>query len=359
MHLSLRLVLALAVGLSSTGGLLAQQKKGKEKSPADLAIEAYLKPVDKDATPPAPAEVLAAGVKLLKEYPTNGKANDVIKRIARYGVDTMKDTKGKSQAAQRVAWLSQVQYAVLREGGGDTPPAAQAALKALAAATAGSAMRQTPSKENLADYRERIDRVAEMPEGARFLVELERGYIQLLRDIRNFAGAEKQATALLEHKDKKMQEMAQDELSMVQIRKQPLELTFTALDGKTVDVATLRGKGLVFLFCVMTNNEASANEIDALESVVGLLPKGKCEFVLVSCDKEENRAAVEQFVKKNRLKQPVWFAGTGYKNELADKLNVTKAPSTAVFDAKGMFVSVGNKPPANREQFLKILGLEK
>lgn len=358
MHLpTLRLSLAMALSLVFAAALPAQKKDAKEKSPADVAGEAFIKLREEKDVPPTPARqaaIMTAGIDFLKTYPTNYRANRVIDLLATFGT-TMKE---KNQAPQRVAWLSKLQYEILRVNlPDDAPKAAPAALKALAAAAAGQLVKEAPTKDNLMDYRDKIDRLAEMPEKWRFLSEQEKNFIQVLKLMNNLPVAEKHATALLNNPDERVAKMAQEELNLIQIARQPLELAFPTLDGKTVELATLRGKPVFYLLWA-TTNEASLKEIEAMAEAFDPLPAAKFEVVLVNCDPAENREAVEKYVKKNRLKQKVWFAGTGMSNELAAKLNVTKLPATAVFDQKGLFVWAGNKVQGSPGQLKKLLGIK-
>lgn len=361
MKLSAHLCLALILGFVASAVYAAEPPKPvKEKSPGDLAAEAFFKLRDDKEAPPTPerlTNVMAAGITFLKTYPMHGRASGVINSLATFGT-TMKDTKEKKMGPQRTAWLSKLQYEALVHGGADDlAKAAPEALKALAAATAGVLAKEAPTQENVADFREKIDRLAAMPEAARFQVEQERAFIQLLKQMRNIPMAERLTTKLLASTDKKMAAMAQEELNMINITKQPLALTFPTLDGKTVDVATLVGKPVCFFFWA-TTHEGSLKEIDGMQEGLASLPKNKFEVILVNCDKAENRDAVEKYIKKNRLKNSVWFTGNGMENELGAKANVTKLPATLLFDAKGMFVSKTDKFQGTPAQLKKLLGVK-
>lgn len=356
MSLYSRLSLVLVFSFIATG-VFAADPKAKAKPPADVAAEAFFALRDDKEALPTPErinKIMAAGITFLKTYPGHARANAVITSLATFGT-TMKD---KKQASQRVAYLSSLQYEILRQGGGDEKnKLAPTAMKALAAATAGTLAKEAPSRENFLDFRERIDRLAEMPEAGKFLTEQERAYIQLLKGMNNVAQAEKHAMKLVAGADKRAATMAQEELNIINIAKQPLELSFTAMDGRAVDVAQMRGKVVYFVFWA-TTNEASLNELKALKDVYAEYRREKFEIITVCYDKPEDKAAVEKFVKSNKITWPVWYTDTPAASEFGAKMNITKAPGFALFDVKGMYVSTGVRSAALGAQIKRLLGIK-
>lgn len=338
-----RLFLALAFSLSLFSALPAQPKKEpKEKSPAEKASDAFYRVRDAQDVTPGPERfplILDAGFAFLLQYASHKSANGVINSLATYGA-TM---RGNKYSALRLSWLSTLQYEILNRGSGEfADKATPAALNALAAAANAQLVKEVPSRENLAEWREKIDRLALRPESAQFLMEQEQNFIGSMKNRVSLAVVEKHVKALMTSPDQRVAEMAKRELNLVQLAMKPLELSFRALNGDEVNVETLRGRPLFFLFWA-TTNESSLKEIQALKEDFAELPAAKFSVILVCCDKEEDRVAVETFLKKSKLKAPVWFPGTGLKNEFAAKLNVSKLPVNALFNDQGIFVSVSNK----------------
>lgn len=349
---------ALLVGSFLSDAFAADPKPAKEKTPADLASDAFFKLRDAakaDPTTEQQSQLIDLGIAYLKAYPTGEKAKEVIFGLAGFAEANL---KGKALAPQRAYWLSKLQYEILNKGGGEpmnkeTP----AAMKALAAAAAGTLFAEEVSRESSKDYRAKIDQLAAMPEGGRYLLDQERAYILAMKKTRNTSLAEKQATQLLAHPDKRIAKMAQEELNLIVIAKQPLALTFTALDGTTVNLADLHGKVVHFAFWA-TTNEASTKELLALKEVANGFRKEQFAIIAVSLDSATDKGAVEEFVKKNKIKWPVWYAGTGTDNELGAKTNITKVPHAALFDPNGIFVSTGVRSDKLAGQVNKLLGIK-
>lgn len=317
-HWFARLLAGLCLSLS----LVSAAEPAKEKSPADLAADAYFKLRDnKEAKPTADRlqQVLKAGLDFIGEYPTHARTNGIINSLATFG-NTMGE---KSQAALREHWLAQVSYEIANRRVGSSDEL-RAALAALDAAAVGAETKEKLTRENLTRLRDKIDALAGLPGGNRFLVDREREYLDLLR-LSSPATAEAFALKLSEHKDKKVAAMARDELNLMELRKQPIDLKFTALDGRVIDLATYRKKSLAIFFW-STANANSAKDLEQLRSTQATYSK-VLEVITVSYDAEADRAKLEQFIKDKKVKWPVYFDGKGKEGETWAKLNVRNVPT--------------------------------
>lgn len=356
MNRYLRLSFALVLGFILTGAFAADPKT--PKSPGDLAADTFFELRDKKdvkLTPERQTKILNTGLAFLKEHPDHSRANEVITSLATFGA-TMKD---KKQAPERVAWMSRLQYEILNQGSGEeVTPLAQAALRALGAATAEAQFKEAPSQEKVLEWRAKIDRLTELSESQPFLAEQERAFIRTLKTSYPSAVAVEQATRLLAHPDKRVAEMAKEELSLIEIARQPLELTFTALDGKTVELAALRGRLVYFVFWA-TTNEQSVEDLLEILYIANKYRGEKIDIIAVSYDTAENKAAVEKFVKAKWIKCPVWYTGTGMNNEFGAKVGVKWLPGTALFDEKGLFVSNSVGRWQFEDQLIKRLNISR
>ena len=216
-------------------------------------------------------------------------------------------------------------------------PETQAAVAALEAAVRDSETREIFTKDNLDTLREKIDKVASMPGGGRFLVDRERSYVEILTKGMGPPVGEKYLRKLTEHTEKGVANWARTDLAILEIKKAPYELKFTALDGKPCDVATMRGKALALVFFT-AGNEASVKNLATVKAMAGLY-KRELAVVAVSFDKENEREKMEAVVKTNKLSWPVYFDGKEAKNDWAPKLNVTRVPAIALFDQKGILLT--------------------
>jgi peroxiredoxin len=339
---------ALAQGPAKSGSKGGDKKAPAPKTPADLAYDAFNKARTEGGAKMDQARfrrVIAAGLDYLITNPTHGRVNDAIRDLAFFARNI--DSK---QPALRTAFNSllklEVTNARYKEGISDP---AKAVLAALDAAVADNDVREAFTADNLNTLREKLDTLAETPGGARFLVDRERSYVHILQVGSGLPRTEAHLKKLLEHKEKAVAAMAREELNLVEVKKEPYALKFTALDGKEVDFAQLRGK-VVALYFFSSANANSTRNFDGLKQIYSNYRKRGLEFVTVSFDKEEDREKLVKFVKDNRITWPVYFDGKGPKNDFAPKLGVTSVPRLLVFDQKGILQTTMQGSPVGRLQ---------
>ncbi len=327
-------LLAQAPKAGDKGG---DKKAPAPKTPADLAFEEFDKARKESGAKDQARfqKVIAAGVNYLVKNPTHGRVNEVVRELAFYGNNNI-DSK---QGPLRTSYLSNLRLAVTNERFKDgVSEQTAAALLAVDAASFDAEVRGSPNPgAGLPALREKIDALAEAPQSGRFLSDRERSYAHLLIAISgsNFTRPEEHLKKLLTHADKAVAGMAQTELNLIEIRKAPYDLKFTALDGKEIDLAQLRGK-VVALYFWSTTNKGSVTNLEGLQRVMSEYRKKGFEIVTVNFDKEEDRPKVLAAIKEAGLKWPVHFDGKGAKNAFAPKLNVTGVPSLLLFDQKGI-----------------------
>ncbi len=308
----------------------------KAKAPVDVAWEAFAKlRDDKDA--PVTAERLAAmleaGLQLVAAHPTHWRAASTITALATHG-GKLRD---KKQAPLREYWTAQVRYQVVnRRTARDQTDEQRAAWAALDAALAGFEARQAPGRESLEAFREKLDRLAEQPRADLFLAAQERDHLVLLFDLGREAEAEAHAKKLAGHKDRKVADMARDELAYLAARRQPLALAAPALDGAAFDLASLRGRPVLLVFW----SHKTPKFDEQLNTLKELSVRARDLAVVMVCgDKEADRAAVEEFVRKQRVRWPVLFDGDGLVGEPAARLNVRAMPAAFLLDGEGRLAS--------------------
>lgn len=331
------LLLAFACCLPLAGVGLAQTPKGKStapaKSPADLAYDEFNKALRAQGAKDQAffQKFIQAGMTCLAQHPTYGRTGEIINTLAFFGYAI----DGK-QAALRTSYLSLLKLEITnlryKDGVSDNT---KAALAGLDAAVADFEVRGAFNRDNLTALREKIDALAEVPGGMRFLADRERSYVTVLCLGASLARAEEHLKKLLEHPDKGVAGMARTELNLLEARKQPYALAFTAFDGKPVDLAQLRGK-VVALYFWSSTNKGSVGNFETLKQVYADHRKKGLEIVTVSFDKTEDREKLAAAIKENRIAWPVHFDGKGAKNEFAPKLNVSGVPALLLFDQKGI-----------------------
>lgn len=360
------LFIAISPGAFAQSGPKAGEKKAAPvKTPGDLAFDEFNKVRNDPAGKPDQArfqKVIAAGLGYLTEFPTHGRVNDAVRDLAYFGM-TMRE---KTTAPYRPMFVAQLKYEVINARGKEgLSNDAKAAIAAVDAAACDFEAREAMSRPNLDTLREKIDTLASMPGAGRYLAERERSYAHIQTVAGAPARAEESLKKLLEHPERGVANMARSELNILELRKTPLELKFTTIDGKEVDFAQLRGKVVALYFWNSTNATSVKNFDFILQAHTTYRKKG-FEVVTVSYDKAEDREKVTKFMKENRMVWPVYFDGKGAKNDFSPKLNADRAPMLMVFDQKGIVqvafqnTRLTHDLPANQlePQVKKLLGIK-
>lgn len=348
----LRIVLICCCAFCATALAQAPKKDAKKdekkaptpKTPSDLALDDFNKARGEAGAKDQARfqKVINSGVAYLTGHPTHSGVNGAVNNLAFYagGID-------KKQPAMRTSYLSllklEVANAKYKDGVTDN---AKAALAAVEAAIADFEARESMTRDNMAAFREKLDELAAIPGSGRFLADRERSYLNLTT-FTSPQRAEEHAKKLTEHKEKGVKDMAREELNVLVAKKQPYDLKFTALDGKTVDLAQLRGK-VVALYFWNSTSKRSTDDLDKLRQYYSDNKKKGLEVVTVSYDKEEDREKLMKFIKDNKLTLPVHFDGKGSKSDFGSKLNVYSVPRLLVFDQKGVLYTTILGSPVGR-----------
>lgn len=324
-----RLAACLALTLT-----LAFAAEPKEKSPGDVAAEAFFKLRDDKEAKLDSDRILKlqkVGLDFLAAYPTHGRANNVVSALANFA-GTIRD---KKQQALRDYWGSSLNYEIVnRRTKADVTDEARAIFCSLDAAHAGYLARTLTSRDTVETFRAKIDRLAETEGGARYVPAQERDYVRLLLTI-SAKQAEAHARKLIESSDKRLAAVGREELNLIELARTPLDLKVPTLDGKGFEAAAWRGKVVYFMFWSSTN-EASVKELDAQKSEYKRLQKLGVEIVTVAHDTD--RAALEKVVKDKGYAWPVLFDGQGAKGQLSEQLGARNLPTGALFNQQGTLV---------------------
>jgi thiol-disulfide isomerase/thioredoxin len=333
-----RVVLTSLV-LVFSAGLQAQTPAPKAAAPAPdpaaAEFDAFFKLRDLPGAAPTGKrfeQVIAAGLPLVAKYPKHRRTPEVIRRLT----DVASGFNDKATVPMRDVWFSQLKLAILNVPGDPLDDDGRAALAALKAANANAEARLSREKDPVEVAREKIDALAAMPGGQRFVADAEMGFIEVIKT-RSPDAAEKMARKLMEHPDKGLAGRAADEVRIMEARKGPFDLKVTTLDGKAFDAAALRGKKALFLFFWSADNESSVKELETLKEIY-FEHRERLEIVSVNLDSADNRAKVDAVLKDKKMKWPQLVEGVGIKSETAARINVRGAPNGALIDKAGMLV---------------------
>ncbi|MFZ4483299.1 MAG: TlpA family protein disulfide reductase [Chthoniobacterales bacterium] len=124
-------------------------------------------------------------------------------------------------------------------------------------------------------------------------------------------------------------------LELLDLREKPLELEFTAVDGRKVNLADLRGQ-VVLLDFWATWCEPCVEEVPNLVATYEKFRERGFTIVGISLDKD--KAALEKFTKENKMDWPQFFDGKGWDNEVAKRFKIQSVPTMWLLDREGKLI---------------------
>ncbi len=112
----------------------------------------------------------------------------------------------------------------------------------------------------------------------------------------------------------------------------PVAIQFTALDGREVDVAKLKGKVVLIDFWATWCGPCVAEVPNVRAAYEKLHAKG---FEIVGISFDQKRDALEEFVKKETMIWPQFFDGKGWGNKFGEEFGIKGIPTMWLIDKAG------------------------
>ncbi len=131
----------------------------------------------------------------------------------------------------------------------------------------------------------------------------------------------------------KLREGARGQIARLDLVGKPLELKFTAFDGRPVDLAALRGKVVMIDFWA-TWCGPCMKDLPALKETVAKFKDRGVEIIGVSLDKDS--AKLTTVIKEQNMFWPQAFDGKSWQGELATRFGVRSIPSLWLVDQQGV-----------------------
>ncbi|MBW7893823.1 MAG: TlpA family protein disulfide reductase [Opitutaceae bacterium] len=135
-----------------------------------------------------------------------------------------------------------------------------------------------------------------------------------------------------------------------------LELKFTAIDGREVDVSKMRGKVVLVDFWATWCGPCIA-ELPNVKSVYDRYHDKGFEVIAITLDSQRDRQKLLDFCKEHNLPWPQHFDGKGWANEFAEKFAIRGIPAMFLLDQEGRLVSTnarGERLEAEVRRLLKL-----
>jgi len=149
---------------------------------------------------------------------------------------------------------------------------------------------------------------------------------------------------------------ARGELAVEDLRVKPMDLKFTAVDGREVDFAKLRGKVVLVDFWATWCGPCIA-ELPNIKKVYAEYHAKGFEIVGISLDREQDRQKLVDFCAKEQMPWPQHFDGKYWKNDIAVSYGITGIPAMFLLDQSGRLVATDARGPKLEADVKKFLGL--
>lgn len=112
----------------------------------------------------------------------------------------------------------------------------------------------------------------------------------------------------------------------------PVDIRFTALDGREVDLAKLRGKVVLVDFWA-TDCGPCVAEMPEIKAVYDKFHDKGFEIIGISLDSKE--ATLRRFIRDKKLPWPQHFDGKGWENRFAQQFGIFSIPTAWLVNRRG------------------------
>lgn len=135
------------------------------------------------------------------------------------------------------------------------------------------------------------------------------------------------------------------------LKTKPLDMKFTAVDGREVDLSKMQGKVVLIDFWATWCGPCVAELPNVLKAYKELHPKG---FEIIGISLDSDKAKLESFVKERGMEWPQYFDGKSWRNEISSQYGINSIPAMWLVNKKGMVVST-NARGGLEEKVAKLL----
>jgi peroxiredoxin len=122
-------------------------------------------------------------------------------------------------------------------------------------------------------------------------------------------------------------------LKKLELLGKPFDLKFTALDGREVDLAKMRGKVVLVDFWATWSGPYMA-QWPQFKTACQIWQNMGCEVVGISFDTEKE--TLKTFLAKEKVEWPQYFDGQGWKNKIGLDKGIKSLPALWLIDKKGI-----------------------
>jgi thiol-disulfide isomerase/thioredoxin len=134
-------------------------------------------------------------------------------------------------------------------------------------------------------------------------------------------------------------------------RGKSVDIQFTALDGREVDLAKLKGKVVLVQFWSTSCGPCIGEMPHVLAAYEKLHPRG---FEVVAISLDDRESTLRRFIAEKKLPWPQHFDGKGWSNKFAVQYGIFSIPTMWLIDQRGVLVDTDARGDLERrvEQLL-------
>ena len=155
-----------------------------------------------------------------------------------------------------------------------------------------------------------------------------------------------------------LRHLAAADRAISEAKVRPMEMKFTAIDGREVDLKKLRGKVVLIDFRGVTWCGACREEEPYMKEVYAKYHGRGFEIITITFEnKEESRDFVKNYVKERGLVWPHYFDGRGSKNPYIQRFGITGVPQHFLIDQSGLLVRTDARGVKLEAEVKRLLNL--
>jgi len=296
-------------------------------------------------------QISGKALEFFERFPNERRVGGILINLSSFG-DWV---KGENAAAIRAGWRLHLRKVIADTLAGRTwPDNVWAGLHWVAARNEIAMQMDASGHPDLALLRQRLTTVAARAPSIHYRTFLEQEYV---RGLEKYSPAElvPYLTELSKSDLTDLASLGRGQLAIQALKHTPMELTFTAVDGRKVDLAALRGQ-VVLIDCWATWCVPCVKELPNIKAALAKWgPKG-FTVVGISFDRAAEREKLVKFIADEQLVWPHSFHESGGPNPFGQRYNLRSIPATFLLGRDGRLVTTDTHGEKLEAALAKLLG---
>ncbi|MCB1063397.1 MAG: redoxin domain-containing protein [Verrucomicrobiae bacterium] len=132
-----------------------------------------------------------------------------------------------------------------------------------------------------------------------------------------------------------------------------MDIAFTAMDGTEVDLSKMTDKVVLVDFWATWCGPCVGELPNVISAYEKYHDKG---FEIIGISLDQDKGALEGFVKQRKMTWPQYFDGKGWENDLAKEFGIRGIPATFLIGKDGKIVVTDLRGDMLEQQLGKLLG---